>query len=52
MLAEPDGEAFRVTLHAIREQTLERHTITMQRDGALHGSIETLASGLPLAYGA
>jgi hypothetical protein len=49
--AAPDGPPFTVTIYAIREQALERHTLTVARDGAIADDVTTLATDAPTVYG-
>ena len=44
------GPPFTVTLYAMREQALERHTLTVQQNGALDDAIDVIATGLPTVY--
>ena len=49
--AERDGENFAVTLSAIREQSLERHLVTVTWQADLTDKIDVVETGLPLVYG-
>ncbi len=42
---------YTVTAYAVRNQTLERHRLTLSRDGALHNDVTILEEDLPLVYG-
>jgi hypothetical protein len=49
--AEATSGGFVVTAYAIREQALERHRLSVHRDGGIQPTVETLETDLPLVYG-
>jgi hypothetical protein len=49
--ADSSGTTFTVTLFAVRDRALERHTLTVARDGGANAAVETLAERLPLVEG-
>lgn len=50
--AGSEDSEYRVTIWAIREQTLERHDLMVGRDGSITSSIAVIANNLPLVYSA
>ncbi len=49
--AKPVDSDFLVIVYAIRQQTLERHYLTVSRNGAIEVRIDLLERDLPLVYG-
>jgi len=49
--AEPADSGFVVTVYAVREQTLERHTARVSSMGDIQDEASVLETGLPLVYG-
>jgi hypothetical protein len=47
-----DAPPFSVTLCAVREQTLERHLLRVERDGGIVDDLTVMARDLPLVYSA
>jgi hypothetical protein len=48
--ATEDGPPFTVTVYVVREQALERHSITVAEDATITSHIERLADRLPLVF--
>lgn len=48
---EPQGDGYSVTAYVVREQTLERHTVKVSKDGDLKPEVDVLESDLPLMFG-
>lgn len=44
------GDQFVVTIHAMRESTVERHELTITRGGDIEDRITIVESGLPVVY--
>jgi hypothetical protein len=49
--AEATASGYAVTVYAVREQALERHVVTVRRNGEVQSDITILEQGLPLVYG-
>jgi hypothetical protein len=49
--AEVTASGYTVTVYAIREQALERHTLTVTKQGDLRDEVTILEQNLPLVYG-
>jgi hypothetical protein len=49
--AEPADSGYAVTVYAVREQALERHSVRVSRDGDISDEVSVLETGLPLVYG-
>ena len=45
------SQGYQVTLYAVREQALERHTLTVKKKGEIQDQLTVLAQSLPLVYG-